>query len=168
MAESLQNPNHHGQRHERKPIGMRTDPLAASRVLRPHSGPREESGMHGLLWLTKKEFPQIGTSMSRTLLWRLDICTDTRYGILVISSFRHRGLKRLYDGDPSKVSADQARRIGTVLGHLDRAQRPSDLDLPGYRVHALKGDLKGMWSVTISGTGESFSVLLTAMLSMLI
>ena len=99
----------------------------------------------------KKEFPQIGTSMSRTLLWRLDICTDTRYGILVISSFRHRGLKRLYDGDPSKVSADQARRIGTVLGHLDRAQRPSDLDLPGYRVHALKGDLKGMWSVTISG-----------------
>lgn len=144
----MQNPNHHGQRHERKPIGY-------SARIQGQGG-----GMHGLhnlayhyarLWVTKKEFPQIGTSMSRTLLWRLDICTDTRYGILVISSFRHRGLKRLYDGDPSKVSADQARRIGTVLGHLDRAQRPSDLDLPGYRVHALKGDLKGMWSVTISG-----------------
>jgi proteic killer suppression protein len=82
----------------------------------------------------------------------LDICTDTRYGILVIGTFRHRGLKRLFhQGDPSKVRADQARRIADLLGHLDRAQRPSDLDLPGYRLHALKGDLKGTWSATISG-----------------
>jgi proteic killer suppression protein len=34
---------------------------------------------------------------------------------------------------------------------MDRAQRPSDLDFPGYRLHAPKGGLKGMWSVTISG-----------------
>jgi proteic killer suppression protein len=34
---------------------------------------------------------------------------------------------------------------------LDTAQRPSDLDLLGYRLHALKGNLKGMWSITISG-----------------
>jgi len=65
--------------------------------------------------------------------------------------FPHRGLKRLYQGDSSKVRADQARRIADVLGHSDRAQRPSDLDFPGYRLHALKGGLKGMWSVTISG-----------------
>src|SRR5208283_571219 len=81
-----------------------------------------------------------------------DIRTDTRYGILVIRTFRHRGLKRLYQqGDPSKVRADQARRIADVLGHLDTAQRPSDLDLPGYRLHALKGGLRGTWSATISG-----------------
>lgn len=69
----------------------------------------------------------------------------------MIRTFRHRGLKRLYQGDPSKVRADQARRIADVLGHLDRAQRASDLDLPGYRLHALKGDLRGLWSITISG-----------------
>jgi proteic killer suppression protein len=38
-----------------------------------------------------------------------------------------------------------------VLAHLDSATEPSDLDLPGYRLHPLKGDLKGRWSVTISG-----------------
>ena len=81
----------------------------------------------------------------------VDICTDTRYVILMIRTFRHRGLKRLYQGDASKVRGDQVRRIEDILGHLDRAQQPSDLDLPGYRLHALKGDLKGMWSVTISG-----------------
>jgi proteic killer suppression protein len=38
-----------------------------------------------------------------------------------------------------------------VLAHLDSATEPSDVDLPGYRLHPLKGDLKGRWSVTISG-----------------
>jgi len=38
-----------------------------------------------------------------------------------------------------------------VLAHLDEAKQPSDLALPGYRLHPLRGDLKGYWSVTISG-----------------
>lgn len=70
----------------------------------------------------------------------------------MIKTIRHRGLKRLYEhDDPSKVRADQVKRISDVLAHLDRVLKPSDLDLPGYRLHPLKGDLKGMWSVTISG-----------------
>ena len=70
----------------------------------------------------------------------------------MIRTFRHRGLKRMFQqGDPSKVRADQSRRIADILSHLDTAQRPSDLDLPGYRLHALKGDLKGTWSATVSG-----------------
>jgi toxin HigB-1 len=70
----------------------------------------------------------------------------------VIRTFRHRGLKRLFQaGDPSKTRADQLRRISDVLAHLDLAWRPSDIDLPGYRLHPLKGSLKGLWSVTISG-----------------
>lgn len=69
----------------------------------------------------------------------------------MIESFRHRGLKRLYEqGDGSRVRADQLDRISDVLLHLDKAQEPGDLDLPGYRLHPLKGDLKGYWSVTIS------------------
>ena len=69
----------------------------------------------------------------------------------MIESFRHRGLKRLYkQGDGSKIRADQLNRINDVLLHLDQAQAPADLDLPGYRLHPLKGDLKGYWSVMIS------------------
>ena len=68
-----------------------------------------------------------------------------------IESFRHRGLKRLFEqGDGSKIRARQLSRISDVLAHLDRVQAPGDLDLPGYRLHPLKGDLKGYWSVTIS------------------
>jgi len=70
----------------------------------------------------------------------------------MIKSFRHRGLKRLYEqGDASKVRADQRNRVTDVLFHLDQAHAPRDLDLPGYRLHSLKGDLKGVWSVSISG-----------------
>ena len=70
----------------------------------------------------------------------------------MIETFRHRGLKRLFQqGDSSKIRADEVRRIADVLAHLDLAHSPSDLDLPGYRLHPLKGNLKGMWSVTLSG-----------------
>ncbi|HET9219273.1 MAG TPA: type II toxin-antitoxin system RelE/ParE family toxin, partial [Terriglobia bacterium] len=71
---------------------------------------------------------------------------------LLIQTFRHRGLKRLFEhNDPSKVRRDQVKRIADVLAQLDMASKPSDLDLPGYRLHPLKGDLKGFWSVMISG-----------------
>lgn len=70
----------------------------------------------------------------------------------IIESFKHRGLKRLYEqGDGSKVRPDQLERIRDVLLHLDHAKDVKDLDLPGYRLHTLKGDLKGYWSVKISG-----------------
>ena len=69
----------------------------------------------------------------------------------MIRTLRHRGLKRLYErGDPSKVRADQAERIALALADLDDAGKPSDLDLPGYQLHPLKGDLKGFWSISIS------------------
>ncbi len=69
----------------------------------------------------------------------------------MIRTLRHRGLKRLYErGDPSKVRADQAERIALALADLDDAGKPSDLDLPGYQLHPLKGDLKGFWGISIS------------------
>ncbi len=70
----------------------------------------------------------------------------------MIQTFRHRGLKRLYErGDQSKLRADQAERIRVALADLDDAQEPQDLDLPGYRLHPLRGDRKGFWSIRISG-----------------
>ena len=70
----------------------------------------------------------------------------------MIRTFRHRGLKRLYErGDPSAVRADQAERIALALADVDAAIKPSDVDLPGYRLHPLKGARKGFWSISISG-----------------
>ena len=54
-------------------------------------------------------------------------------------------------GDPSRVGPDLADRVALALADLDDACKPSDLDLPGYRLHPLKGDLKGYWSISISG-----------------
>ena len=70
----------------------------------------------------------------------------------MIRSFRHRGLRRLYENaDASGVRADQLRRIRQALIDLDTSKSPLEMNVPGYRLHQLKGDLKGFWSVTISG-----------------
>ena len=54
-------------------------------------------------------------------------------------------------GDVSRVRSDLSDRVALALADLDDARKPSDLDLPGYRLHPLKGDLKGYWSISISG-----------------
>jgi proteic killer suppression protein len=68
----------------------------------------------------------------------------------MIRSIRHKGLKRLYDDDdPRGVIADHAQKLRDVLVRLDAAAVVADLDLPGFRLHPLKGDLKGFWAVTV-------------------
>ncbi len=72
------------------------------------------------------------------------------YGTLVIRGFKHRGLKRLYErGDRSGIRTDLLEAVEDILGRLDRATTPQALNLPGYRLHPLKGDLRGFWSVTV-------------------
>jgi len=70
-----------------------------------------------------------------------------------IRTFRHKGLKRLYEaGERRDIPAALAEKIADVLLAIDEATRPGDVGLfPGWRLHPLKGDLKGFWSVTISG-----------------
>jgi proteic killer suppression protein len=68
----------------------------------------------------------------------------------MITSFRHRGLKRLFErDDTSQVRADMREKIENILAVLDRASEPADMDLPGFRLHPLKGDMRGLWSVTV-------------------
>jgi len=70
----------------------------------------------------------------------------------MIRSFRHRGLRRLYEQDDrSRIGATLVDRVVEALGLLDVAASPKDLRLPGYRLHPLRGNLKGHWSITISG-----------------
>ena len=70
----------------------------------------------------------------------------------MITSFRHRGLQRYFlAGSKAGVRPEHAERLRLVLGRLAAAVSAQDLDLPGLRLHPLKGRLKGRWSVTISG-----------------
>lgn len=70
----------------------------------------------------------------------------------MIRRFRHKGLKRLYENDdPSRMAARHIERLENILSLLDAARRPGDMDVPGYRLHPLKGERKGEWSVSVSG-----------------
>jgi toxin HigB-1 len=66
----------------------------------------------------------------------------------MIESFRHRGLKRLYQhNDRSGIGGAMLGRVEEILSILDVAEAISEIDIPGYRLHPLTGDLKGYWSV---------------------
>ena len=68
----------------------------------------------------------------------------------MIRSFKHRGLKRLYEeGDRRGIRPDLLDTVEDILARLDKAETPLAMSLPGYRLHPLKGDLKGFWSVTV-------------------
>ena len=80
------------------------------------------------------------------------MCAVIGYTYHAIGSFRHKGLKQLYSkGDRRKVSPGHADKIERILARLDQACEASDMDLPGYRLHVLKGDLEGFWAVAVSG-----------------
>jgi proteic killer suppression protein len=68
----------------------------------------------------------------------------------MIRSIRHKGLKRLHeDDDPRGVISEHAEKLRDILARLDAASSAADMDLPGFRLHPLKGELKGFWAVTV-------------------
>lgn len=68
----------------------------------------------------------------------------------MILSIRHKGLRLLYDrNDPSKLPAENVGKLRALLSLLDAAQKPQELNLPGFDFHALKGDLQDFYSVKV-------------------
>jgi proteic killer suppression protein len=68
----------------------------------------------------------------------------------VIRSFKHRGLTRRFERDDrSGVRADLVDTVERILTALDAAATPQALNSPRYRLHPLKGDMKGLWAVTV-------------------
>jgi proteic killer suppression protein len=68
----------------------------------------------------------------------------------MIRTFKHRGLKRPYErGDRSGIRQDLVETAERILTVLDSATTPQALAIPRYHLHQLKGDLKGLWSVTV-------------------
>ena len=70
----------------------------------------------------------------------------------MIVSFRDKALARLYEtGERRGVPPGFVHKVERILARLDVASAPSDMNLPGYRLHSLSGDLTGYWSVRVSG-----------------
>ncbi len=68
----------------------------------------------------------------------------------MIKGFKHRGLKRLYErGDRGGIRPDLLGTVERILTALDAATTPQAMNLPRYRLHPLKGEWKGTWSVTV-------------------
>jgi toxin HigB-1 len=68
----------------------------------------------------------------------------------MIRNFKHRGLRRLYEDDDRRgLNPEHVEKIATIVARPDRAAKPDDMALPGLRLHPLKGELAGFWSVTV-------------------
>ncbi|MFT7224144.1 MAG: proteic killer suppression protein [Cellvibrionaceae bacterium] len=70
----------------------------------------------------------------------------------IIKSFKHKGLEKFYNtGTKKGIRAAHATKLRMQLTALDTAQSIEDLDIPGYRLHQLKGNKKSLWSITVNG-----------------
>jgi proteic killer suppression protein len=70
----------------------------------------------------------------------------------MIKSVRHKGLRKFFEtGSTSGIQAAHAKRLRMQLAALETAQAVEDMDVPGFRLHPLKGKLRGRWSVTVNG-----------------
>ena len=68
----------------------------------------------------------------------------------MVRNFRHKGLQRLFQHDDgSKLPPDMVARIRLILSTLHAAQAIEAMDIPTFRLHPLKGEMKGFFSVTV-------------------
>ena len=68
----------------------------------------------------------------------------------MIKTFQHKGLQRFFEkGSKSGIQTKHERRLRLMLSRLDDATNAGDMDAPGWKLHALKGDLKGHWAVWV-------------------
>ena len=70
----------------------------------------------------------------------------------MIKSFRHKGLRKLFEsGSTSGVQASHGKRLRMQLAALDTSQTIEDMCVPGFALHPLKGEMRGRWSISVSG-----------------
>lgn len=67
-------------------------------------------------------------------------------------SFKHKGLEEFFNsGSTRDIQAAHAKKLRMQLAALDTATVIEDMSIPGYRLHPLQGDRKGLWSITVNG-----------------
>lgn len=71
--------------------------------------------------------------------------------VIMIENFKHRGLRRLYrTGDRSRINANLIEKVELILADLDAAETINHLRQPGYRLHELRGSLRGLHAIDVS------------------
>ena len=69
----------------------------------------------------------------------------------MIKSFKHKGLEKFYErGSTRGIQANHAKKLRMQLAALESAHSIDDMDIPGYRLHQLTGDRKGIWTITVN------------------
>jgi len=82
----------------------------------------------------------------------IDVMRKMSYYMYMIKTFKNKGLKKFFEtGSVSGINPDHEDRLNRMLAYLDRAKYAEDMNLPGYRLHKLKGEMKDLWSVTVNG-----------------
>jgi proteic killer suppression protein len=70
----------------------------------------------------------------------------------MIKSFKHKGLKKFFEsGSTAGIQAKHDRKLRMQLAAIDTANVIDDIDLPGFKLHSLKGARDGIWSITVNG-----------------
>ena len=70
----------------------------------------------------------------------------------MIQSFRHKGLRKFFEsGGAAGIQPHHAKRLRMLLAALDTALNIEDMNVPGFRLHPLKGSERGRWSVWVNG-----------------
>jgi proteic killer suppression protein len=70
----------------------------------------------------------------------------------MIKSFEHKGLQAFFEtGSKAGIQPHHAPKLARQLAKLDLSRRPEDMNVPGWRLHALAGGLAGQYAVTVNG-----------------
>ena len=70
----------------------------------------------------------------------------------MILSFRHKGLEKFFiSGSKAGIQATHAPKLARILSRLNSTKEPNDMNIPGWDLHALAGNLKNHWSVKVNG-----------------
>ena len=73
----------------------------------------------------------------------------------MIKSFKHKGLRNFFESSSSRgIQAAHSKKLRMQLVALETATSIEDMDIPGYQLHPLKGNRKGIWSISVSGNGR--------------
>jgi len=95
------------------------------------------------------------TSIRATIT--LDIRNVTRCAFWAVRTIRHKGLRHLHEEDnPRGVIGEHIVKLRDILARLDAAQTVADaaqavaeMDMPGFNLHPLKGEMRGFWAITV-------------------
>lgn len=70
----------------------------------------------------------------------------------MIKSFRHKGLRKFFEsGSAAGIQPHHAKRLRMLLAALDTSRSIDDMDVPGFRLHPLKGAERSRWAVWVNG-----------------